>query len=296
MECHRTLSRKAKYWIGIDPNDEMYYVDDSLNPWTASSQYFSFQPSYISQALEGRTGINSLQQTYKNPSDNIPEGYFSTIQSNIGDTTNEDIGTRLPIYLRQFRPPGLFPFLNPRPGPPGPPGPQGPQGSRGPQGSQGIQGPRGSTGPKGDTGPPGLNGKDGLNGTMGPPGIPAETKENITLIPLATECQFVNITAASNITNCTKVSSASKGDIDVKFNATPSAPQIVFIGIAAVPPNTKVELTCTGVPSAGGAKTQNGDSLTNVADSKLTVPGFVQIVANGTSNTDTLKCSWASIP
>jgi hypothetical protein len=69
------------------------------------------------------------------------------------------------------------------------------------------------------------------------------------------ECQFGNFAAAGNITNCTKVSSASKGDIDVKFNATELAPQIVFIGIAAVPPNTKVELTCTGVPSPGGAKT-----------------------------------------
>jgi hypothetical protein len=52
LKIDQTLSRKAKYWIGINPNNEMYYVDDSLNPWTASSQYFSFQPSYISQGTD----------------------------------------------------------------------------------------------------------------------------------------------------------------------------------------------------------------------------------------------------
>ena len=51
LKIDRTLSRKAKYWIGIYPNDEMYYVDDSINPWT-SSQYFSFQPSYTSQGTD----------------------------------------------------------------------------------------------------------------------------------------------------------------------------------------------------------------------------------------------------
>jgi hypothetical protein len=37
--------------------------------------------------------------------------FASILLGAIGDTT-ENVKTRLPIYLRQFRPPGLFPFFN----------------------------------------------------------------------------------------------------------------------------------------------------------------------------------------
>lgn len=93
--------------------------------------------------------------------DNVPEGKFVMITSDVEDPDNAKLYVRGSLY---------FTFVTDMSGsqgiegPQGPQGIQGPQGEQGPQGIQGVEGPQGATGPKGDQGATGPQGEQGATG------------------------------------------------------------------------------------------------------------------------------------
>jgi hypothetical protein len=64
------------------------------------------------------------------------------------------------------------------------------------------------------------------------------------------ECLTTAILNTASVAPCSRVSAAPKGTIDVTFSDTTKL-QTVTIGIAAVAPNTQIQLTCKAIPTGG---------------------------------------------
>ena len=122
------------------------------------------------QGVQGPAGKDfSIYKTYSSVAsmeediDNVPEGSFVMIASNVEDEDNSKLFVKGEIAFIYLTDMSGATGMKGEQGIQGPQGEQGPQGPQGIQGEQGIQGPQGEQGIQGEVGPQGPKGEDFSN-------------------------------------------------------------------------------------------------------------------------------------